>query len=180
MIDVNDATAIAQAAQTGVTGCALLSAEDTTDAAWHTVILSTGDLVRVDTVDGSRPNAAIAALLAADWSDTAKATRAKQRAVQSAVAGLLLSNDPATRALLKILEVQQTRANDLAELLAKVLSWAKVQPGFPLWVGREAEYANALAATPRLTESAIQAKVVQMMLAADAPPNPQPLAPGGG
>lgn len=105
---------------------------------------------------------------------------AKQLAVQSAVAGLLLSADPATQALLKILEVQQTRANDLAELLAKVLSWAKVQPDFPLWVGREAEYAAALAATPRLTESAIQAKVVQMMLATDAPPNPPPLAPGGG
>lgn len=180
MIDINDATAIAQTAQTGVTGCALLSVEDTTDAAWHTVILSTGDLVRVDTVDGARPSAAIAALLAADWSDAAKAQRAKQRDVQSAVAGLLLSTDPATRALLKILEVQQTRANDLAELLAKVLAWAVSQPGFPAWAGKEQEYAAALAATPRLTESAIQTRVVEMMLATDAPQQPVPLSPGGG
>lgn len=89
---------------------------------------------------------------------------AKERAVQSAVAGLLLSTDPAIQALLKILEVQQTRANDLAELLAKVVGWAKLQPGFPLWVGRESEYATALAANPRLTESEIQSRVVQMML----------------
>lgn len=105
---------------------------------------------------------------------------AKQRAVQSAVAGLLLSTDPATQALLKILEVQQTHTNNLAELLAKVLGWAKLQPGFPLWVGREAEHAAALAETPRLTEDAIREKVVQMMLAGDAPQQPTPLAPGGG
>ncbi len=180
MIDIVDATAIAQASQQGVTGCALLSPEDTVPPEWHTVILSTGDLVRVDTTDGTRPSAAIAALQSASFSDAAKQLRAKQRAVQSAVAGLLLSTDPATQALLKILEVQQTGANDLAELLAKLLAWAVAQPGFPAWVGREQEYALALAATPRLTESVIQSRVVQMMLAEAPPPSIPPISPGGG
>lgn len=153
MIEIADATAIAQAAQTGVTGCALLSVEDTTDAAWHTVILSTGDLVRVDTVDGSRPNAAIAALLAADFSPGAIANAARQSRAREAVTALRTSTDPVSVATRGALSFAFTLIND----------------------GRESRGQS------RLTEREIYAGIEAFLAGGAGEPMPlSPLAPIGG
>lgn len=115
MIAIEDATEIAQSAQHSVTGCALLDPLDTIPPEWHTVIISTGDLIRVDTVDGKRPDVAIAALKNADFSPSGCAKRAKQRAAMTALNSLLTSTDPALRGIVALFRLAFTKLNDEAQ-----------------------------------------------------------------
>ena len=146
---LDDITAVAVAADPTVTGCAIVKESR---EGWHVVTISTGERVRVDSLTGARPTAAIVALASTDFGDMARRRRETAARARQAIRQLMTATDDTSVAVRGALSYSFTLQNDLRAYLG----------------------------LPRMTEQQIYAGIVSFLASGAGEPTPQPLAPIGG